>query len=243
MRFIDTHCHLDLSKNRNSFSENINHNKIYSIAVTNLPSLFQKNKVILPETKYIKHALGYHPELIAEFPDQLEKFKQMMNKTRYIGEIGIDGSSKHKKSISLQVEYFENILHLCDDDKGKILTIHSRKAETEVISIIKKYTKNKKILHWYSGRVQDAEAAIELGCYFSFNHRMLSSQNGKDLLAIVPKEQILLETDFPFGYANEKEFSNKYFEKIVERIAQLKSCTNIEILDVIQSNQLRLLSK
>ncbi len=243
MKFIDTHCHLDLSKNRNSFSKKINNNKIYTIAVTNLPKLFQKNKVILPETQYIKHALGYHPELVPQFPDQIGVFKQLIGKTRYIGEIGIDGSVKYKQSFIKQTEIFEEILSLCDKHKDKILTIHSRRAEIEVISLISKYPHSKKILHWYSGSLAEAEKAVELNCYFSFNHRMLSSKNGKNLLAMIPKERVLLETDFPFGYSDETSFSNEYFEKLVEKIAELKTYTVADTLDIIEQNQTSLLER
>lgn len=243
MRFIDTHCHLDLSKNRNSFSKEINNNKIYTIAVTNLPKLFQKNKVILPETPYIKHALGYHPELVSQFPDQIGEFKQLIGKARYIGEIGMDGSVKHKQSFIKQAEIFEEILSLCDKHRDKILTIHSRKAEIEVISLISKYPHSKKILHWYSGNLDEAEKAVELNCYFSFNHKMLSSKNGKSLLAMIPMERVLLETDFPFGYSDEINFSNEYFEKLAEKIAELKSFTKGELLKIIRDNQNKLLMK
>ena len=241
MRFMDTHCHVDLSKNRNSFSKKINNNEIYTIAVTNLPKLFQKNKVILPETQYIKHALGYHPELVSQFPDQIGKFKQLIGKTRYIGEVGIDGSLKYKQSFIKQTEIFEEILYLCNKHREKILTIHSRKAEEEVISLISKYPYCQKILHWYSGKIDEAEKAVELNCYFSFNHKMLSSKNGKNLLAVIPKERILLETDFPFGYSDETNFSNEYFEKLVGKIAQEKSCTKKEMLIIVRDNQYKLL--
>lgn len=242
MRFIDTHCHLDLSKNRNSFSNKINDNKMYTIAVTNLPNLFKKNKFILPETQYIKHALGYHPELVLQFPDQIGEFKQLISKTRYIGEIGMDGSLQHKQSFMKQAEIFEEILYLCDKYRNKILTIHSRRAEVEVISLISKYPYSKKILHWYSGNLNEAEKAVELNCYFSFNHKMLSSQNGKNLLLMIPKERILLESDFPFCCSDEANFSNEYFEKLVARIAQLKSCMAEEMLDTINKNQSKLLA-
>lgn len=243
MRFIDTHCHLDLSKNLNSFSKKINNNKIYTIAVTNLPKLFQKNKVILPETQYIKHALGYHPELVSQFPDQIGEFKQLIGKTRYIGEIGMDGSVKYKQSLIKQAEIFEEILSLCDKHRDKILTIHSIRAEEKVISLISKYPYSKKILHWYSGNLDEAEKAVELNCYFSFNHKMLSSKNGKTLLAMIPMERVLLETDFPFGYSDEINFSNEYFEKLVDKVAQLKSCTIEDTLDIIEQNQTSLLER
>ena len=169
------------------------------------------------------------------------EFRELIGKTRYIGEIGMDGSVKYKQSFIKQAEIFEEILSLCDKRREKILTIHSRRAEKEVISLISKYPYSKKILHWYSGSLDEAEKAAELNCYFSFNHRMLSSENGKNLLAMIPKERILLETDFPFGYPDETNFSNEYFERLVKKIAQVKLCTKKEMIAIVRDNQYKLL--
>lgn len=42
MRLYDTHFHLDLQKNVKAAIEEINANKIYTIAMTNLPVLYEK---------------------------------------------------------------------------------------------------------------------------------------------------------------------------------------------------------
>ena len=69
-RLYDTHIHLDLFKNQDELIKEIEDNKIYTIAVTNLPILFTKLNNRL-SSKYIKPALGLHPELLFEY--QLHK--------------------------------------------------------------------------------------------------------------------------------------------------------------------------
>ena len=49
----DTHFHLDLHKDKHGVIENITKNEIYTIAMTNLPDLYQK-EVSLYGQKYIK---------------------------------------------------------------------------------------------------------------------------------------------------------------------------------------------
>ena len=112
MIFHDTHVHLDLLKYRQDAIRNLKSNKVYSIAVTNLPTIFHHNKITIPESKYIKHALGYHPELVQEYPDLLPVFKKELKRTRYIGEIGIDGSSRNRESVELQEKIFSSIVSL-----------------------------------------------------------------------------------------------------------------------------------
>lgn len=63
---FDTHAHLDLSANFNEEVNSIEKLKIYTIAVTNLPPLYIKFKSRI-ESKYIKPALGFHPELIEKY--------------------------------------------------------------------------------------------------------------------------------------------------------------------------------
>ena len=55
------------------------------------------------------------------------------------------------------------------------------------------------VLHWFSGSKAEADAAIRLGCYFSVNHQMVTSGKGARMVAYLPLDRILTETDGPFG--------------------------------------------
>ena len=59
----DTHFHLDLHKDRNSVITEIENQKIYTIAVTNLPDLYRRESIEIA-SKYIRFSLGFHPELL-----------------------------------------------------------------------------------------------------------------------------------------------------------------------------------
>lgn len=237
MKYLDTHCHVDLAKNRKRFIQSINEQQIYTIAVSNLPSLFEKNKVIIPESRYLKHALGYHPELVGQFPNQLKKFEGQLRKTRYIGEIGIDGSNRYKNSLSSQIEIFENILLLCDQTPNKILTIHSRKSEQVVAEMVIKYPKSKKILHWFSGDIKYIERLLESGCYFSINKQMLLSSSSSSFIKQVPITRLLLESDFPFAYENETDHLSEYFVEVIEAISLKLGINTDDLANQIMMNQ------
>jgi TatD DNase family protein len=78
------------------------------------------------------------------------------------------------------------------------LTVHSRRAEKEVIDTIGSNYPCKTILHWYSGSIKELERAIDFGFYFSVNMAMLKSENGKKIIQVIPDDKILTETDAPF---------------------------------------------
>ncbi len=128
--FFDTHLHLDLFANPKEIIKAIDNQKYYSIAVTNLPQVFMKTKELCEGSKYIRPALGYHPELAHKFNNQYELFEELLDETRYVGEIGIDNLRKTADDFNSQKFIFEKIVGVCAEKKDKILTVHSRRADS-----------------------------------------------------------------------------------------------------------------
>ena len=86
----DTHFHLDLFEEPERLISSIERKKIYTIAVTNLPFLY-KRFISRYDSKYIKPAIGFHPELVSpKYMNQMPYLLEMINGVKYIGEIGID---------------------------------------------------------------------------------------------------------------------------------------------------------
>ncbi len=197
MRLYDTHFHLDLQKNVKAAIEEINANKIYTIAMTNLPVLYEKEKQQY-DSPYIRTALGFHPELIGEYKKYIPLMWEKLSKARYIGEVGLDFTDKTYQAD--QVSFFSELVQRCRKDENKIISIHSRKAEREVLDVLDDAFSFKAILHWFSGDSNLLDRAVKMGCYFSVNGNMLKSRKIERMLEIVPKNRILLETDSPFGY-------------------------------------------
>ena len=199
MDFIDTHFHLDLWPDPKKLIDDIEKNRIYTIAVTNTPSVFSYTFELTKSSKYVRPGLGLHPELVFERYGELAQFHELINKTRYIGEIGLDFSVKDKTNHKLQRDVFEAIIEGCSLAKeSKVLTIHSRKAEKEVLDTIGPSFPGKVILHWYSGSLKELRRAVDYGFYFSINSAMVRSKAGQRILAEIPLERILTESDGPF---------------------------------------------
>lgn len=198
MQQHDTHFHLDLFDNPKQILQKIEEAMIYTIAVTNLPDLFDFTHKLTSDTKYVRAALGFHPELCALHMEQLNLFMKKLPLTKYIGEIGLDNYNKTPSDFSAQKKVFERIISSCNEQGGKILTVHSRRAEEEVISIIGRHSTGKVILHWYSGSLKELDRALTYGYYFSINYAMTKSESGKKIISRIPVDRILIETDGPF---------------------------------------------
>jgi len=230
--YIDTHCHLDLLKNISQDPQTEDREGIKTITVTNAPSFYKANNELFYGCSNIRVALGLHPQLVTQYQGELEIFEGLIDNTRYIGEIGLDGSSELKNTYSLQRRLFQQILEITKKKKGKILSIHSRQAAKDTIETLVKYLSTndfKIILHWFSGSIENLNSAIINGFYFSINHKMVDTDKGKHLIKLIPEHLILTETDAPFTFSGEINTRLKSLNRTINGIATQKNKSSEEI--------------
>lgn len=239
---FDTHLHLDLINDCKSVIDEIEKNKIYAIAVTNLPELFFNTNNLCKGSKYLRAALGYHPELAFKFSTQLPRFFELIDETRYIGEVGLDYQKKSEADFKNQLKIFENIVGICAEKKNKILTVHSRKAERAVANILGKDFPGKIILHWFSGSMEEMKKAVDNGYYFSVNLPMTKSINGKKLIRGIPLDRLLLETDLPFANSMGKIRIGDLLTETVKNISSIVSIDKNETIETMSTNFRKLIA-
>jgi TatD DNase family protein len=141
-----------------------------------------------------------HPQIAHERYGELPLFDRIVRETRYVGEVGLDGSPELRQHFHIQVTVFDHILHACDRVGGRIISVHSKRAATAVLDRLEQLPgAGTAVLHWFSGSVRELERAISLGCWFSVGPAMLVSQRGRTLAARMPHDRVLTESDGPFA--------------------------------------------
>jgi len=194
------HCHLDLYPDAVQLVQQIARAKAYVLSVTTTPKAWQGTVALAKGHARIKTALGLHPQLAGERKGELALFDTLLPETRYVGEVGLDGSPECRPFWRDQVRVFDHILASCTKAGGRILTIHSRAAATEVMDALERHPgAGIPILHWFSGTETELKRAIAMGCWFSVGPAMLKSKKGQALASIMPPHRVLTETDGPFG--------------------------------------------
>ena len=103
MNYIDTHCHLDLFKDIQQNRKSEDELGIKTITVTNAPSFFMPNQRLFEKTSNIRAALGLHPQIAHQYEKESELFNYLINETKYVGEVGLDGSTEFKPTYQLYV--------------------------------------------------------------------------------------------------------------------------------------------
>ena len=195
---IDSHCHFDMMPQPNVYIEQHEQDGNIVIGMTNLPKHFQIGQPHVKGYKYIRLSLGLHPLLSVEGKSQLSLFNELVNQTSYIGEIGLDFSRHGIASKNDQIDVLNEVLSSIRGKK-KIVSVHSRRAENELLSLLKEYEIQNVVFHWYSGPLNIIPSIIEQGYYFSVNEAMCISKNGRTIIERIPNDRVLTETDAPYN--------------------------------------------
>jgi TatD DNase family protein len=200
-RFVDFHCHLDLYPDPEAAIREADAACVYTLTVTTTPRAWPRNLEMTRKTRFIRAGLGLHPQLVAEHSGELSLWDRHLPETRYVGEVGLDAGPRYFRSFDLQKQVFQHILERCAKAGGKVLTVHSVRCAKAVLDLIEQHLpppSGKVVLHWFTGSKSEARRAADLGCYFSINAAMLSNEKGCALVAAIPADRLLTETDGPF---------------------------------------------
>lgn len=264
MKIVDTHTHLDGEEFDEDRSEVILRAKEAGVGMVFLPAIDVKTSeaVLKLSHEYPGYAypmVGLHPEEVkADWKEQLKKIEAILDehltavdglngikyKSDYIaiGEIGLDfyWSREFEKE---QLEAFDKQVEW-SCETGLPLMIHCRKAQNEMLHILRKW-KDKLpggVFHCFTGNQQEAKELLEydnfvlgIGGVSTFK----SSHLREDLPAAVPLERIVLETDSPYmapvpyrGKRNESAF----VVQVMKTLATAYGVSEEEVAKVTNQN-------
>lgn len=237
-RWVDLHCHLDLYPDHVSLIAQCERDRIATLAVTTTPKAWKRN-CELANGRFVKVGLGLHPQLVADRAHEIDLWKALLPQARFVGEVGLDAGPRFYASFEAQKQVFKTVLESCADAGGKILSIHSVRCVSSVLSMLETYLprdRGKTILHWFTGSRSEARRAHELGCYFSVNADMLRSERGRDVVTGLALDRVLTETDGPFGVVDGRPARPSDVPSLVQRLAQLRNVTRESLGETVLQN-------
>jgi TatD DNase family protein len=241
---IDFHCHLDLYPNYREVRQECDRRGIYVLSVTTTPSAWEGTCALSHGSPRIRTALGLHPQLAGERKGELALFDALLPKTRHVGEIGLDGAPEFRSSWKDQLAVFEHILVQCGRAGGRVMSIHSRRASGPVLDCLKREPKaGTPVLHWFSGSFRDLDRAVKLGCWFSVGPAMLAGEKGRELVARMPRERVLTESDGPFAQIDGSAALPWQVEIAEKSISKIWSAPSDAVQKILNSNLRNLLKK
>lgn len=236
---VDFHRHLDLYPDLETAIAKAEAARIYTLTVTTTPKAWPRNHELTRGTRYVRAALGLHPQLVAERAGELALWERHLPETRYVGEVGLDAGPRFYKSLDSQKRVFRTVLERCADVGGKILTVHSVRSVPMVLDMIERHLPRSRgivVLHWFTGTKAEARRAATLGCYFSINAEMLRSDRGRTLVAELSMDRLLTETDGPFTQVDGRPAEPADAHRAIDAIARARNLNADAIDKAVRTN-------
>lgn len=243
---VDFHCHLDLYPDYEAAVAECEHKGVYTLTVTTTPKAWPRNRALAAKTRHVRVALGLHPQLVAERRGELSLWEEYLPQTTYVGEVGLDAGPRFYRSLDLQKHVFKRILQCCAHAGGKILTVHSYRTASAVLDMVEAHlppARGRVVLHWFTGTKAEARRAVDLGCYFSVNTEMLKKEHHQTVVAALPLERLLTETDGPFTQINGRPSRPADVAVALQALAHLHHADSSTIVASIMQNLRELVSQ
>jgi len=209
--FIDSHAHID-GKEFDADREEVIQ-RAHSAGVSLILNVgtgdphsgaFERAVELGRQHESIYTAIGTHPHDARLYDAAAEaKIKNLINNEHVIawGEIGLDFHYDNSPR-DVQIEVFKRQLRAARECDLPVV-IHTREAEAETIDILKtEYdgAARRGIFHCFSGSMELAQRAIEIGFMISFSG-IVTFKKADELRAVAkqaPLDRLLIETDCPY---------------------------------------------
>ena len=230
---IDTHTHLYSEEFDEDRKEMIERALNKGVSKFYLPAINSEThqKMFDLEAEYPRNIfamIGLHPCYVKpeSWENELQIVGNYLKERNFpaIGEIGID-LYWDKTTLEIQVKAFEQQIDWAIEYDLPIV-IHTRSSFEETFEVLerKKHPKLRGIFHCFSGDLEQANHAIDLGFSLGIGG-VVTFKNGKidQFLKEIPLEKIVLETDSPYlapvpfrGKRNESSYLDLVAGKLVD---------------------------
>lgn len=257
MNYIDTHIHLDGEEFKEDLHDVVERAKAAGVEKVLIPSIdinsidsMERVRRLYPS--FVHTMIGLHPEEVkADYTEVLDKIKsKLITSTHYIaiGEIGLDFYWSREYEAE-QLVAFEQQVKWSVETRLPLM-IHCRKAQNEMLHIMKKYKKELPggVFHCFTGNEKEADAFLDFQNFALGIGGVLTFKKSKlpEVIPHIPLSRIVLETDAPYmaptpmrGKRNESAF----LVYVIAKLAEIYNVSQEEIKKKTNENVERIFGK
>ena len=253
---FETHAHYDdeaFAQDRENLLASMQEHGIGYIvnACASIESL-KDTEELMEKYPFVYGAFGIHPDDAEKMTEEtLEEIRQLsrLPKAVAIGEIGLDYYwHKEEHEHEIQKKMFLAQMEIAREEKLPFM-VHSRDAAKDTLDLVKDCMKGGMyggIIHCFSYGKEMAREYLDMGLYLGIGGVVTfkNAKKLKEVVAYAPLEQLVLETDSPYlspepnrGKCN----SSLNLPYVAEAIAQIKGCSEEEVIAVTEENAKKLL--
>lgn len=201
---VDSHSHIDVAEFDGDRAAVIERACAAGVTRQVVPAIaasgFAALRDLCAATSGLHPAYGLHPLFLgAHAPRHLDELSGWIERERpvAVGECGLDF---HVEDLdpSTQRRYFRRQLELAREFDLP-LVLHARRAVEEVIATLRQVGGLRGVVHSYSGSIEQARQLWKLGFHLGFGGPITypRARRLREIVATMPLEYLLLETDSP----------------------------------------------
>jgi TatD DNase family protein len=197
--------------------------------------------------EYCFPMMGLHPTSVKkDYRDELEKVEEWLDHEGIvaIGETGID--LYWDKTFQKEQEEVFKIQISWAKERELPLVVHARDSFNEIFSVLREVGTNglSGVFHSFSGDQKDLQTALDFGFMIGINGIVtFKNSNLAELVAHIPHERILLETDAPFlapvPYRGKRNESS-YLLEVANKVGEIYNLSREEVGEITTRNAMQL---
>ncbi len=244
--FFDTHAHYDdecFAQDRDALLESLPQSGVDLVvnAGTDIPTS-HFGLELAEKYDFIYAAVGVHPHEAKSLTiDTITELTELTQRPKAvaIGEIGLDYHYDFSPR-QQQCHVFRMQMELAQE-LGLPVIVHDRDAHEDCMKIVREFPDVRGVFHCYSGSREMGHELLKMGWYLSFTGSITfkNARRALELVAEMPLERLMLETDCPYltpephrGSRNDSRF----LPYIGEKVAQLRGMPLEEVARVTKEN-------
>ena len=238
--FIDAHAHMDAydEKTMSLALAEVSEHRILTVSTSmDIPS-YERASQIAEACDWILPIFGIHPWFAKDYACRLEELNPYIEQSPMIGEIGLDYYYvSDRESYPAQRKVFKHFLAAARE-QDKIVNIHSKGAEKDILELLRQFGIKRTIVHWYSGSFDVFDDLVGLDAYFTVGVEMAHSSHIKAIAKDIPMDRLLTETDNPGGmtYQNGNVGLPHHIMDVVQALAGLRDVSVEAMAQTVRSN-------
>jgi TatD DNase family protein len=250
VRLVDSHSHFDAAEfdadrgaaHARAIAAGVTRQVVPAVDAAGWPKL----RSICAELPGLFPVYGLHPMYLASHrPEHLGELREWIGRERpvAVGECGLDFFVEGLDAGAQQV-YFEAQLQLAREFDLPVV-VHARRAVEAAIAAIRRIGGLRGVVHSFSGSAEQAAQLHKLGFLLGLGGPVTYDRANRlrTLVAAMPLEQLLLETDSPdqpgAGHRGERN-EPAYLPEVLDVVAELRGMGREELAAATTANAERL---
>jgi TatD DNase family protein len=259
MSLVDVHCHLDAQpyEDLEAVCQQSQQAGVHAIVAAGT-GVTSNRRILAMQQRYpdlIWATLGLHPERLDTSWEELEAVVGQVQAQRAcvvaFGEIGLPHYSRlEQRMTEEQARQREAFLHALVQAAARLalpVVLHAPHATAAVaLEIVKRYQPPGAVFHWHKSSPETTRAICQAGYCISVTPEVCYRDRDRQLVQMVPLENLLLESDGPWPYGGEfagHPTTPALVARVATAVAQLKGMALPEVHRIIAANVQRVFGR